>query len=128
MTQILSLERQVKTPLPSAEPCVEQTIGQLLDGRDLDREASRRWFAEIVEGRLSEPLMAATAPAQKILPTTAASASIDFARGSCMSRRAAISACTEAGNGTVAPARSAQVSPLRTRPSLSFRSLTSSPA
>ena len=55
--------------------------------------------------------MAATAPAQKTFPTTAASASIDLASGRSVSRRAAISACTESGNGTSAPSRSSQLEP-----------------
>ena len=55
--------------------------------------------------------IAASAPAQKTLPITAASASSDFTSGSSVSRRAAISACTESGNGTSAPSRSRQLEP-----------------
>ena len=43
---------------------------------------------------------------------TAASASSDFASGSSVSRRAAISACTDSGNGTSAPSLSSQLEPV----------------
>ena len=66
MTQILSIERQAKSALPSPEPGVEEAIAQLLDGRNLDRESSRRLFAQIVEGGLSEPLMAAAFVALRV--------------------------------------------------------------
>ena len=66
MTQILSIERQPKSVLPGADSSAEQAIVQLLDGRDLDSDASTRLFAEIVEGRLSEPLMAAAFVALRV--------------------------------------------------------------
>jgi len=66
MTQILSIERQPKSVLPGADASAEQAIVQLLDGRDLDPDASTRLFAEIVEGRLSEPLMAAAFVALRV--------------------------------------------------------------
>ena len=66
MTQILSIERQPSCSLPGADFGVEQGIAQLLDGRDLDRDESRRLFGEIVEGRLSDPLMAAAFVALRV--------------------------------------------------------------
>jgi anthranilate phosphoribosyltransferase len=66
MTQILSIERQAESVLIGADAGAEQAIVHLLDGRDLDRETSKRLFAEIVEGRLSEPLMAAAFVALRV--------------------------------------------------------------
>jgi len=66
MTQILSIERQAKLPLRGAEPSVEEVIGRLLDGHDIDRNASRMLFGQVVEGRLSEPLMAAAFVALRV--------------------------------------------------------------
>jgi anthranilate phosphoribosyltransferase len=66
MTQILSIERQPNCALPSADFGAEQAIARLLDGRDLDRHASRQMFGEIVEGRLSDPLMAAAFVALRV--------------------------------------------------------------
>jgi len=66
MTQILSIERQAKSVLSGSDAGAEQAIVQLLDGRGLDRETSNRLFAEIVEGRLSEPLMAAAFVALRV--------------------------------------------------------------
>ena len=66
MTQILSIERQAESVLIGADAGAEKAIVHLLDGRDLDRETSKRLFAEIVEGRLSEPLMAAAFVALRV--------------------------------------------------------------
>jgi len=66
MTQILSIERPAKIPLRGAEPSVEEAIGRLLDGHDIDRNASRMLFGQVVEGRLSEPLMAAAFVALRV--------------------------------------------------------------
>jgi anthranilate phosphoribosyltransferase len=66
MTQILSIERQSKSALPGADASAEQAIVRLLDGRNLDPDASMQLFAEIVEGRLSEPLMAAAFVALRV--------------------------------------------------------------
>ena len=66
MTQILSIQRGAGfAPVP-ANTDAEQAIARLLDGRDLDRTAARRLFSEIVEGRLSEPLMAAAFVALRV--------------------------------------------------------------
>src|SRR5947208_2827134 len=58
MSQVLAFSRE-EAAAPSA-PCAEAegAIGSLLEGRDLDRAASRALFARIVDGSLSEPLMA----------------------------------------------------------------------
>jgi anthranilate phosphoribosyltransferase len=66
MTQILSIERQSKSVLPGADASAEMAIVELLDGHDLDSAASTRLFAEIVAGRLSEPLMAAAFVALRV--------------------------------------------------------------
>jgi anthranilate phosphoribosyltransferase len=66
MTQILSIERQSKSVLPGADASAEMVIVELLDGHDLDSAASTRLFAEIVAGRLSEPLMAAAFVALRV--------------------------------------------------------------
>ena len=52
--------------------------------------------------RRSRPPIAASAPAQNTLPTTAASWSRLLRSGESVSRRAAINACTESGKGTSA--------------------------
>ena len=72
MTQILSIERQANSVLPGADASAEQAIGQLLEGRDLDRGASMQLFTEIVEGRLSEPLLAAAFVALRVKGETSA--------------------------------------------------------
>lgn len=66
MTQLLSIGRHAESVVPRAEAGAEQAIVQLLDGDNLDRDAARRLFAEIVEGRLSEPLMAAAFVALRV--------------------------------------------------------------
>jgi len=61
MTQLLTLSRE--TSAPTAVPAAfiaEQAIARLLDSHDLGRTESRALFETIVEGRLAEPLMAAT--------------------------------------------------------------------
>jgi anthranilate phosphoribosyltransferase len=64
MTQNLSLaaareESAGRTPAAQLDPAAEQAVSQLLEGRDLDRQRARTLFAELVEGRLPPPLMAA---------------------------------------------------------------------
>src|SRR5258708_18982218 len=51
---------------PRADEAAEDAITHLLDGRDLDRDAARSLFARIVEGALSEPLMAAAFVALRV--------------------------------------------------------------
>ena len=52
-------------------PGAEVAIADLLDGRDLDRDSARSLFAQIVEGSLSEPLMAAAFVALRVKGETA---------------------------------------------------------
>lgn len=61
MTQVLTLSRASGTA--TAAPAfflAEQAVTRLLDGHDLDRDTTKALFETIVEGRLPEPLMAAT--------------------------------------------------------------------
>ena len=72
MTQLLTLSRE--TSAPAAVPAAliaEQAIARLLDGHDLGRDESRALFETIVEGRLAEPLMAATFVALRLRGETA---------------------------------------------------------
>src|SRR5206468_3379329 len=65
MTQLLSFPREAAAEF-RAESAAESAIGLLLEGRDLDRAAARQLFARIVEGSLSEPLMAAAFVALRV--------------------------------------------------------------
>jgi anthranilate phosphoribosyltransferase len=58
MSQILAFSRD-SMAAPAADPAAEVAIARLLGGQDLDREEARSLFAQLVEGSLSEPLMAA---------------------------------------------------------------------
>jgi anthranilate phosphoribosyltransferase len=71
MTQILSFPRQVRAEERFADAAVEAAITRLLDGEDLDRDAARQLFGEIVQGSLSEPLMAAAFVALRVKGETA---------------------------------------------------------
>jgi anthranilate phosphoribosyltransferase len=68
MSQTLSVAREPSDVLASggAVEAAEHAVGQLLDGRDLDRSEARALFASIVEGRLPDPLMAAVFVALRI--------------------------------------------------------------
>jgi anthranilate phosphoribosyltransferase len=59
MTSVVSLSPRLSDSAQIAAAPVEQSISQLLERRDLDRLQAEALFAEIVEGRLPEPLMAA---------------------------------------------------------------------
>lgn len=59
MTQVLAITRGAGAPVAAAAALAEEAVSRLLDGGDLTREESRRLFETIVEGRLSDPLMAA---------------------------------------------------------------------
>jgi anthranilate phosphoribosyltransferase len=59
MTNLVSLSTRRSTPAPGQSDRVERSIARLLDRHDLDRGESAALFAELVEGRLPEPLMAA---------------------------------------------------------------------
>jgi len=66
MSQILTFSRDVAAVPAAADPAAELAISRLLDGGDLDRDAARSLFAQIVEGSLSEPLMAAAFVALRV--------------------------------------------------------------
>ena len=67
MTQILTLSRDTHVALASAVCSeAEVAIGRLLEGQDLNRHDARGLFARIVDGSLSEPLMAAAFVALRI--------------------------------------------------------------
>ena len=70
MSQILTFPRAVATP---AAPCpdAEAAITRLLDGSDLGRNEAQSLFSRIVEGSLSEPLMAAAFVALRVKGETA---------------------------------------------------------
>jgi anthranilate phosphoribosyltransferase len=66
MSQILTFPRDVVAAPTAADSSAEEAITRLLDGRDLDRLSARQLFGEIVEGSLSEPLMAAAFVALRV--------------------------------------------------------------
>src|SRR5690349_24362977 len=59
MNQLLTFPREVRPAPPADEVHSELAIANLFDGQDLDCSAARQLFGRIVEGSLSEPLMAA---------------------------------------------------------------------
>ena len=65
MSQILPFPRAA-TPVADLSPAAGDAISQLLDGADLDRGSARALFARIVDGSLSEPLMAAAFVALRV--------------------------------------------------------------
>lgn len=71
MSQILSFSREVRAEAQPVDPESESAISRLLDGRDLDRESARELFGRVVEGTLSEPLMAAAFVALRVKGETA---------------------------------------------------------
>ncbi len=71
MTQILSFPREACAEQRLADVAAETAITRLLDGGDLDRAAARDLFGRIVEGSLSEPLMAAAFVALRVKGETA---------------------------------------------------------
>ena len=66
MSQILTFSRNAAAAPAADDPGAELAISRLLDGGDLDRDAARSLFAQIVEGTLSEPLMAAAFVALRV--------------------------------------------------------------
>jgi len=70
MSQILTFPRSA-VAAPPADPAAEAAITRLLDGEDLDRTSARSLFARIVEGSLSDPLMAAAFVALRVKGETA---------------------------------------------------------
>jgi len=71
MSQVLTFSRE-SVAVPAAPcPVAEAAISRLLDRKDLDRDAARSLFTRIVEGSLSEPLMAAAFVALRVKGETA---------------------------------------------------------
>ena len=71
MNQILSFPRERCVEQPSRCDRAASPITKLLDGGDLDREAARDLFDKVVDGSLSEPLMAAAFVALRVKGETA---------------------------------------------------------
>ena len=72
MSQILAFPRDaVAVPAAAGDAASELAIARLLDGDDLDRTGARILFSRIVEGSLSEPLMAAAFVALRVKGETA---------------------------------------------------------
>jgi anthranilate phosphoribosyltransferase len=65
MSQILTFPR-ASVAQSQADPEAEGAIADLLDGNDLDRSSAQELFGRIVEGSLSEPLMAAAFVALRV--------------------------------------------------------------
>ena len=66
MNQCLTISRQAQGGEPATADIAESAIARLLDGHDLDRSTARELFERLVEGSLSEPLMAATFVALRV--------------------------------------------------------------
>jgi anthranilate phosphoribosyltransferase len=67
MTQVLTISRIAEgAKSGTQDSAAELAIARLLDGYDLDRATARSLFARIVEGSLSEPLMAAAFTALRL--------------------------------------------------------------
>jgi anthranilate phosphoribosyltransferase len=71
MTQLLTISRKAADVRAPVLNLADTAITGLLDGRNLDQEASRELFERIVEGTLSEPLMSATFTALRVKGETA---------------------------------------------------------
>jgi anthranilate phosphoribosyltransferase len=71
MSQVLTFPRDAVAAPAAPDPTAELAIARLLEGEDLDREGSRSLFARIVDGSLSEPLMAAAFVALRVKGETA---------------------------------------------------------
>ena len=71
MSQVLNFRRDVVAAPAAPCPDAERAIGRLLEGDDLDRADARTLFSRIVEGSLSEPLMAAAFVALRVKGETA---------------------------------------------------------
>jgi anthranilate phosphoribosyltransferase len=66
MSQVLAFSRNEVAAPAAPCPSAEAAISDLLEGRDLGRSAARALFAQIVDGSLSEPLMAAAFVALRV--------------------------------------------------------------
>jgi anthranilate phosphoribosyltransferase len=71
MSQILAFPAQARPESNFEDSASEGAITRLLDGGDLDRSDARALFSRIVEGSLSEPLMAAAFVALRVKGETA---------------------------------------------------------
>jgi anthranilate phosphoribosyltransferase len=71
MSQTLTFPRDAVAAPASADPAAEDAITRLLDRQNLDRLSARQLFGRIVEGSLSEPLMAAAFVALRVKGETA---------------------------------------------------------
>jgi len=71
MSQILTFPRNPAPAADAPDPAAEAAIAELLDGNDLEQDAARDLFRRIVEGSLSEPLMAAAFVALRVKGETA---------------------------------------------------------
>jgi len=71
MSQVLTFPFHAAAAAATFDPASELAIAGLLEGEDLDRAGARSLFARIVEGSLSEPLMAAAFVALRVKGETA---------------------------------------------------------
>jgi len=71
MTQVLTFPTDAGLASAGDDPVAELAIARLLDGNDLDRASARRLFTRLVEGSLSDPLMAAAFVALRVKGETA---------------------------------------------------------
>ena len=71
MSQVLTFPFHTAAAPATFDPASELAIAGLLEGEDLDRAGARSLFARIVEGSLSEPLMAAAFVALRVKGETA---------------------------------------------------------
>jgi anthranilate phosphoribosyltransferase len=84
MTQILSFPREACAEHRLQSAAVEAAIARLLDGGDIDSDSTRELFGRVVDGSLSEPLMAAAFVALRVKGETA-----DELTGAALALRAA---------------------------------------
>lgn len=66
MSQVLTFSRDEVAVQAQGDARAERAISALLEGEDLDRSSARELFGRIVEGSLSEPLMAAAFVALRV--------------------------------------------------------------
>jgi anthranilate phosphoribosyltransferase len=71
MNQSLTFRRDAVAASPAEASEAELAIARLLEGNDLDRSSARELFSKIVDGSLSEPLMAAAFVALRVKGETA---------------------------------------------------------
>ena len=71
MSQILNFPLELRAKPELTDESAEAAITRLLGGEDLDRDSARALFARIVDGSLSEPLMAGAFVALRVKGETA---------------------------------------------------------